>query len=123
MEGRNTFALTNDGYAIRPGIVLTREDALLIGKNAGLQTSRTGDIVYLKEECPITGGIMVVEQNPIYMPYIDDNNPLPPMLQFFISCPGAIPKSSYTINLNTFKPTYNSPIQTGVPEYIRTKYK
>jgi hypothetical protein len=117
-EGRNTFALTANGYVLPSGKILTREDALLIGENAGLKNSRVGDTVYLKQECPVTGDMMVVEQNPIYRPFIDENNPLPPMLQFFTG----ICKSSYTINLNTFKPTCNSPIQKGVPEYIRLKY-
>jgi hypothetical protein len=122
-EGRNTFALTADGYTLKPGIVLSYEDAVLIGENAGLGSSRTGGIVYSKEECPVTGDMMVVEQNPIYRPFIDENKPLPPMLQFFTSSPGVIPKSGYTINLKTLKPTRNSQLQTEIPEYIRAKYQ
>jgi len=134
--GRNTFPLTADGYVLPSGKTLTREDARLIGDSAGLQCSipddhpdwmlhpSTGERVFMSSHIKIDhpdGGTVTVERFPVYRPFIDENKPLPPMLQFFTT--GLKPTSSYTINLNTWRPTRNSPIQTCIPKHIRSKYE
>ncbi len=133
-EGRNTKHISHytNGYVLKSGKTLTREDAELIGKEAGLDTARVEDdnIEYLKPEwinCSEFGGGWLIHNNPVHRPYIDENPPTPPMLQFLSSSPcdleGLPTKSAYTINLNTLKPTKNSPIQKEIPEYILSKYR
>jgi hypothetical protein len=125
---RNTLPMTNfrDGFTLKSGKKLSVEDAYLIGEEAGLLTRRKADHKDSSTTewilCPVTGDRVLIQTNPIYIPYIDNNEPTPPMLQFISSCNGSICKSSYTINLNTLKPTANSPIKKEIPEYIRAKY-
>jgi len=141
--GRNTHPLSyfEGGYLLKSGKMLTREDANLIASEAGLNTDHSLDKQYERiPEYSDSGkicGSYIKQHNPVYTPYIDHNEPLPPMLQFFssqiisnkflsdlISGGSAKPEcegSSYTINLNTLKPTRNSPLQKEIPEHIRIK--
>jgi hypothetical protein len=138
--GRNTFPLTADGYVLPSGKTLTLEDARLIGDSAGLPCSIPDDHpgwfivpttgkrgfrptlvkVYHYDDNGLATDSELVETNPIYRPYIIDKKPLPPLLAFLSHCD---PKSSYTINLNLWKPTSNSKIQTYIPKHIRSKYE
>jgi hypothetical protein len=132
-EGRNTHHISHykNGYVLKSGKTLSQEDAELIGKEAGLDTTRVGDdnVEYLKPEWKSSeyAGAWLTHNNPVYRPYIDENPPTPPMLQFLSSSTfdleGLPTKSAYTINLNTLKPTKNSPIQKGIPECILSKYR
>jgi len=120
--------ISEEGYTLPSGKRLTREDACLIGREAGLNTSRIcdDDLDYLNPEwitCPETRDNMLIHNNPVYRPFIYEKAPLPPTLQFYTSSPGLIPKSSYTINLKTLKPTSSSPNKNEIPEYILSKYK
>jgi hypothetical protein len=111
------------GFTLPSGKVLTREDAELIGKLAGLDTSRKSDddeTLNVEKVPDNEGGYNVVHRNPVYRPYIYKKLPLPPMLVFISSSPGNA--SSYTINLNTLKPTGSSKIQKELPASIRSRY-
>jgi len=124
--------ITKDSSYILPnGKELTREDALLIGYEAGLNTRPTSDndYDYLEAEMisDANGGSYLVHHNPVYRPYVYEKEPLPPMLVFLCSSIHDIQgnvnmSSSYTINLKTLKPTAKSMIQNAIPEYIRSRY-
>jgi len=112
------------GYPLKSGKRLTREDAEIIGREAGLDTSRKSsddESLNIEKVSDGEGGYTVVHNNSVYRPYIYEKAPLPPLLIFISSSPTMKPR--YTINLNTLKPTGNSEIQFGISEYIRLKYK
>lgn len=118
--GRNTTVLSkNEVYLLKSGKMLTRELADLIGKEAGLDTSRRSYDSLNEEQIDDLefGGKRLIHKNPIYAPYIDNNEPYPPMLMFFSSSPSEL-RSVYTINLNTLKPTVNSLIKAKIPDCI-----
>jgi len=102
-----------EGFILKSGKKLMYEDAILIANHVGLNTDHSTKFEYeYIEDCTVC-------KNPVYTPHIDSNEPLPPMLQFLRS--DGIPRSEYTINLNTLEPTRNSPIKKAIPEYIRIK--
>ena len=113
------------GYPLKNGKNLTKEIAREIGIAMGLPPA-SGNISYDSDAKMVpcdadypNGDKYRKDTNPYYTPYIHIDSPLPPMLVFLCSCPfDKKPMSSYTINLNTLKPTKNSPIQKLLPDYI-----
>ena len=114
-----------EGYILPSGKRLTREDAEIIGRAAGLNMTHVSadDEDYLKPEWipDGNGGHSIVHTNPVHRPYIYEKSPLPPTLQFYRSDAGLGLFSSYTINLKTLEPTSRSPNQNRLPEDIRSK--
>uniref|UniRef100_A0A6C0DK16 Uncharacterized protein n=1 Tax=viral metagenome TaxID=1070528 RepID=A0A6C0DK16_9ZZZZ len=117
IPSNNTAPLNT--FRLESGKTLTREIATKIGIDVGLNPA-TGDINIdiASRRIVEEGGSYIEKVNPYYTPYICENKPLPPMLQFFTSCNSKSPHSSYTINLNTLRPTKNSPIQTELSREI-----
>ena len=123
----------NSSYTLPSGKELTREVALEIGLNAGLDTTWRGEDEREREVISIIEDGQIVERystekNPIYRPYILEGAPKPPMLLFISSSPNDASgnpthKSAYTINLKTLSPTGASPLQTSVPMAIRSALK
>ena len=115
--------IPEEGIPLKSGKMLTREVAEEIGRAVGLDMTRKADddeTLGVEKVSDNKGGYDVVHRNPIYRPYIYKKSPLPDMLVFISSSPGSA--SSYTINLNTLKPTGNSKIQKEIPVSIRSKY-
>ena len=123
----------NSTYTLPSGKELTREVALEIGLNAGLDTSwrdeasRESEVITIIEDGKMVDRYLT-EKNPIYRPYILDVASRPPMLLFISSSRNdasgnPTQKSAYTINLKTLSPTGPSRIQTSVPMAIRSALK
>ena len=123
---RNTKSLSafEGGYVLPNGKRLTKEIADEIGRGVGLDMTPKPIEQRENRAIDMGDGIGYAERNPFYTAYIDENDPLPPMLQIFSSCVvtdvlefGRM-SSRYTINLKTLKPTKASPIQTPLSDEI-----
>ena len=102
------------------GILINREEAIRFAAADGV----TFDENLSNEELRTVllsyyGRGMRANLHPYYNAWIDHNLPTPPMLQFLNHCPSKGQYSAYTINLNTLRPTKNSPIQIEIPEDIK----
>lgn len=130
-SGRNTNPLSTfkGGYVLPNGKRLTKEIADEIGRDVGLDMTPKPIEEREIRAIDMGDGVGYAERNPFYTAYIDENDPLPPMLQIFSSCVvsdvlefGRM-SSRYTINLRTLKPTKGSPIQTPLSETILSRLR